>query len=252
MHDQPPQDPGGIPDRVAAAGQRVARRPVRDRQHQVGGTGTGRKQPGRGLVVGRGGQAADHRAGRRVGGPGHVQGAPLQADVAGRRLAQRGGRERRRRHGGAGQDRAVGEEHADVVAEAPVEDGEHQPQPGVEFLRPQPGVQVTHVVLREDGHGPGRLDLRVGEGLAAELGILQDPDAREPADLRAVVPPPGRQDHGHPLAVPGRQLQGDPVGQGPVTADDEVAVATIRTPGERRHAEIIVAGRAQNWRRRAR
>jgi hypothetical protein len=158
--------------------------------------------------------------------------ARLHADVAGRRFAQRGGHERRRRHGGAGQDRAVGEKHPDVVAEAPVEDGEHQPQPGVELGRPQPGVQVAHVVLPDDGQGPGRLDVRVGEGLAAELGILQDPDSREPADLGAVVPLPGRQDNGHPLAVPGSQFFRDAVGQGPVTADDEVAA----TPGERWHA----------------
>ena len=77
---------------------------------------SGRQEPRGRLVIGCRGQAADHRAGRHVGGPGHEQGAALHADVAGRRLAQRGGDERRRGHRGAGQDRAIREEHPDVLA----------------------------------------------------------------------------------------------------------------------------------------
>ena len=55
---------------------------------------------------------------------------------------------------------------------------------------------------------------------------------------------PGRQHHGYPLAVPGRQFLGDAVGKRPVAADDEMVTAVIRTPGERRHDAIIVAVRS--------
>ena len=237
--DQPPRRPGDSERRVAPAGQRVARRPVRDGQHQVGPVpqaGAGREQPRAVVVVG---QAADHGPGRHVVRPGHVQGAPLHPDMAGGGLAQRRGHERRRRHGRAGQHRAVREQHPDVLAQPPVEDGQHQPERGVELLRPQPGVQVAHVVLPDHGQRPGRLHVRVGEGLAGQLGMLQHPDPRQRADLRPVVVPPVRQDDRHPLAVPGGQLFRDAVRQRPVTADDEVVAATIRALGERRHAVII-------------
>ena len=234
---QPPQHPGEDKRRVAPPGQRVARGPVRDGQHQVGPVpeaGARRQQPGARVIVG---QPADHRARRHVVRPGHVQGALLHPDVTGGRLAQRRGHERRRRHGRAGQHHAVREQHPDVLAQPPVEDGQHQPEAGVEFLRPQPGVQVADIVLPDDGQRLGRLHVRVGEGLAGQLGVLQHPDPRQRADLRPVVMPPVRQDHRHPLAVPGGQLLGDAVRQRPVTADDEVVAATIRAPGERRHAE---------------
>jgi hypothetical protein len=65
-----------------------------------------------------------------------------------------------------------------VVAEAPVEDGEHQAESGIELLRSQPGVEVADIVLPEDGQRTSRLDVRVGERPAAELGMLQDPDSR--------------------------------------------------------------------------
>jgi hypothetical protein len=55
-----------------------------------------------------------------------------------------------------------------------------------------------------------------------------------------VVVSPVRQDDRHALAVPGGQLLRDAVRQRPVTADDEVVAATIRAPGLRRHAEIIM------------
>ena len=107
------------------------------------------------------------------------------------------------------------------------------------FLRPQPGVQVADVVLPDHRHRPGRPDVRVGEGLGGQLGVLQHPDPGQRADLRPVVQPPGRQDHRHPLAVPGRQLLRDAIGQRPVAADDVMAAMAVGAPGERGHAVII-------------
>jgi hypothetical protein len=122
------------------------------------------------------------------------------------------------------------------------DDGEHQAQGRVEFLGPQARVEVPDVVLPDDGQRPGGLDVRVGEGLAAELGVLEHADTRQRGDLRPVVPQPGRQQDGHRLAVPGAQFLGDAIGQRPVAADDEVIAMTIRAPRKRRHAAILVAG----------
>jgi hypothetical protein len=129
-----------------------------------------------------------------------------------------------------------------VVTEAPVVDGEHQAQGGIELLGPQAGVEVPDIVLPDDGQGARGLDARVGKGLDAELGVLEHADLRQGADLRSVVPLPGRQQDGHPLAVPCAQFLGDAIGQRPVSADDEVIAVTLRAPGKRRHAAIIVAG----------
>ena len=85
------------------------------------------------------------------------------------------------------------------------------------------------------------LDVRVGEGLDAELGVLEHADARQRADLGPVVTLPRRQQDGYSLAVPGGQFLGDAIGQRPVAADDEVIAVTLRAPGKRRHAAIIVA-----------
>ena len=102
-------------------------------------------------------------------------------------------------------------------------------------------MEVPDVVLPDDGQGPGGLDVRIGEGLDAELGMLEHADPRQRGDLRPVVPRRVRQHDGHPLAVPGAQFLGDAEGQRPVAADDEVIAVTIRAPGKRRHAAIIVA-----------
>lgn len=128
-----------------------------------------------------------------------------------------------------------------MVTEAPVVDGEHQAESGIEFLSPQAGVEVPDVVLPDDGQGAGGLDVRVGEGLDAELGMLKHADARQRADLGPVVPLPRRQQDGYPLVVPGGQFLGNAIGQRPVAADDEVIAVTLRGPGKRRHAAIIVA-----------
>jgi hypothetical protein len=130
-----------------------------------------------------------------------------------------------------------------VVTQAPVEDGQDQAQAGVQFLGPQAGVEVADVVLPDHGQGPGGLHARVGEGLDGELGMFEHPDVGQGADLRPVVPLPGRQDDGHLLAVPGRQFLGNAIRERPVTAHDEVIAAAIRTPGKRRHAAIIVGTR---------
>src|SRR5262249_57224568 len=89
-------------------GQRGFRRGAR------GGGGGGR------APAGTGGHAADHLRAAGVLAPRHVERAARQADVAGRRLAQRGRDERRRRHRGLRQHGAVGEERADALAQAGV------------------------------------------------------------------------------------------------------------------------------------
>jgi hypothetical protein len=73
--------------------------------------------------------------------------------------------------------------------------------------------------------------------------VLEHADARQRADLGPVVTLPRRQQDGYSLAVPGGQFLGDAIGQRPVAADDEVIAVTLRAPGKRRHAAIIVAAR---------
>lgn len=91
--------------------------------------------------------------------------------------------------------------------------------------RPRP----THVVLAEQGQGPGRGDLGVGERLAHELVPLEHPHAEQPVDLRPETEPLGRQDHRHALAVPGGELLGDPVGELIVAPDEQMSLGRART-----------------------
>ena len=90
-------------------------------------------------------------------------------------------------------------------------------------------MKVAHVILAEQGQGPGRGDLGVGERLAGELVPLEHPHAGQPVDLRPVTVPLGRENHRHALAVPGGELLGDPVGEFIVAADEQVSLGRAET-----------------------
>ena len=136
-----------------------------------------------------------------------------------------GGHERRRRHRRLGQHRAVGEEGADPLAEAGVEDGDDEPQVGVELLGAQRGVEVAEVVLAQQGQGAGGRHVGGEEGLVVQLGPLDDPHAGQPGDRRAVAPLRRRHDHRDLLAVPERQLLDHPGGKRVVAAEHDVITA---------------------------
>ena len=180
-------------------------------------------------------ETAEHLPGDAVVAPGHVQGAPRQPDVARRDFAERGGHERRRGELAAGQDRAVAEEPGDVITEPPVVGGDDEPQVGVELLCAQRRVEVGQVVGADQGHRPGRGDVRVRERLAGQPGVLADGDTGERGDLRTVIPELVGENHDDVLVVAPRELPGDAVGERVVAADDEV------TPchGGRGHGRII-------------
>jgi len=166
------------------------------------------------------GRLRDHRLcrgtalGRRGTGPG---------PVAGHRIRARG------RGSGWHLPRAQG---GRVLARRGTADGVIRPRP-----QRRPAARRRAVRARAAG-GP-----RARRSRAAGRPRARSPAARSPGH-RPVVPLPGRQDDGHLLAVPGRQLLGDAIRERPVIADDEVIAATIRTPGKRRHAAIIVGARA--------
>jgi hypothetical protein len=62
------------------------------------------------------------------------------------------------------------EEGEHPLAQAGVEDPDHQPQLRVEFLRPQRGVEVAQVVLAEQGERQGGLDPGGAERVRGQLG----------------------------------------------------------------------------------
>ena len=168
------------------------------------------------------GQSANQVPGVGVLPPGHVQRASRQADVAGRGLAQGGGDERRRRHRGLGQHRAVGEESADAVTEAGVEDGDHEAQIGVELLGPQSRVKVAQIVLAQQGQGPGRRHAGGQERLVIHVGALDHPHPGQAGDLRSVASPGRRQDDRDLLAVPECQLLGHSRGKRVIPAQHQM------------------------------
>ena len=223
---------------MALPRQGVARRAVGHGQHQVGAAVQVFRRDelgGAARVVGDR-EPAEHLPGGTVAAPGHVQGAPRQPDVARRDLAERGGHQRGRGELAAGQHRAVAEEPGDVITEPPVVSGDDEPQVGVELLGAQRRVEVGQVIGADQGHRPGRGDVRVRECLAGQPGVLADGDTGERGDLRPVVPELVGQNHDDVLVVAPRELPGDAVGERVVAADDEV------TPchGGRGHGRIIL------------
>ena len=139
------------------------RRAVGHGQHQVGRVILAGQQAGGLPEPGRDGQPADHVLAVGVLAAGHVQGPAGHPHVGRHRLAERGGHERRRGHGRAGQHRAVAEEGPDPLAQAGVEDRHDQPEVRVDLGGPQRGVEVAEVVLAEQGQRPGRLHVGRGE-----------------------------------------------------------------------------------------
>jgi hypothetical protein len=92
-------------------------------------------------------------------------------------------------------------------------------------------MEIAEAVLAGQGHGPGRLRLGRGERLGVQLGPLDDPDARQLRDPRAMPACRRAEQDGHPLAVVDRQLLDDPVGERVVPAHDQVVPVLIKAAG---------------------
>jgi hypothetical protein len=157
--EQRPRRPEQGPHRAPALpGERVTRRPVRHREHEVRVPGVGRQQRGGERVVVGHRQPADDVPAVDGAAARHIQGAAGDPDVAGRGLSQRGGDEGRGGHRRAGQHGTVVEEGVHPLAQAGVEDPHHQPQLRVELLCPQRGMEVAQVVLAKQGERLGGVD----------------------------------------------------------------------------------------------
>lgn len=99
-------------------------------------------------------------------------------------------------------------------------------------------MEIAQVVLAGQGHGPGRLGLSCGERLGVQLRPLDNPDAGQLRNARAMPPCRRAEQDGHPLAVVDRQLLGDPVGQRLVPAYDQVVPVLIKAAGNLGHGVI--------------
>jgi len=99
-------------------------------------------------------------------------------------------------------------------------------------------VEVGQVVLAGQGHGPGRLGLGRGERRGVQFRPLDDPDARQLGDARAVSLPRRAEQDGDLLAVIDRELLDDPVGQRVVPADDQVIAVLVKAAGDLGHGVI--------------
>jgi hypothetical protein len=130
------------------------------------------------------------------------------------------------------------EEGAHPLAQAGVEDPHHQPQPRVQFLRPQRGMEIAQVVLAEQGERLGGVDPGGAERVRAQFRPLDDPHPGQRGDPRAVALGVRPEQDGHRLAVPGRQLLDDPAGERIFPADNEM-VAAGRDHGDGGHGRDL-------------
>ena len=160
--------------RVAAAGQRVARRPVRHGQHQVSVGDTGREQPGSLLVVGQ---------------PAHDRARPPRPRV----WLRTGSVAATRTWLGAGSPSAAATNDgaAMAVPDSTVQSGNSlrmwspsrrlkmastRRSPGLSSCARSPACRLPTSSCQSTASARGRLHAGVGEDLAAELGTLQHPD----------------------------------------------------------------------------
>jgi hypothetical protein len=210
--------------RVPLPGRRVARRAVGHREHQVGVAvelTRGDQLRGGVQVVGDV-EPAEHVVGGHVRALGDVQRLAGQPHVPGRVVAERGLDQGRPGQLAARQHAAVPQQRGDVLTEPPVLGADDDAQVGVELLGAQGGVEVGQVVPADERRRAGRRHARLAERAAGQLRALEHGHPGERAHPRPVVLRPVR-DHDHDgLVVPARQLPADSVGEGGVTADDEM------------------------------
>ncbi len=179
-------------------------------------------------------ETADDVLRAHVAAPRDMQRAPRQPHVHRGHLTERGGHELRRGHRRVRQHAAVGEQPPDARTEADIEHPDDQPQPGVELLGLQGGVDVAHIVLLDQ-----RQRVRCGDaGLLERLDVEPvglDHLHRQPGDLGTMVAPAAGQDHRHLDPVSPDQLLDQPVCQRVVTAHDQVTPLRLlvhRPPGQ--------------------
>ncbi|GAA3224955.1 hypothetical protein GCM10020256_34220 [Streptomyces thermocoprophilus] len=231
---------------------------------RVGGIVAGRGQqreggqPGRGTAVGA--RSVLHRAQHQplglddLGGAG--DGRRREGGCGGVGVGEHGdGGVLRVRAGvvvGGGQHGGLVEEFLDVLAEPPVVQAQHEPQPGVETAGGEGGADVGLVVVVHEGQGGGPVDAGVGEDGLGGFGGLDEPFAaawfaraggaaaavdgghddpveqggRDRAgaadDGRAYGAAAGGHDEGDLFAVDAAQFGGEPVRQPVVPAHDHM------------------------------
>ena len=99
-------------------------------------------------------------------------------------------------------------------------------------------MKVAQVIGVHQGHGPGRLDLRISEHRTVQAGPLDDPDASQRGDPRAVPTLAGAQHRRHPLAVTAAEFFDDPAGQGVISAHDQMVALVAQATGDLGHGAI--------------